>query len=170
MAAHGEPHQQHDQIAMPSSRVERMLAAEDQRRAGDQALQLGEGDDRAGEGDGADRPCPAPSRSGCAILILPGAPMPKASGDTKAAAATNTAARPTSEWKAATSCGSAVIWMRRATTRADRAADHEAADDQPGRDDARRGHGDADRDHHADDAEEVAAARGHGRATARAAP
>ena len=36
-------------------RVERMLAPEDQRRAGDQALQLGEGDDRAGEGDGADR-------------------------------------------------------------------------------------------------------------------
>ena len=33
-----------------------------------------------------------------------------------AAAATNTAARPTSEWKAATSCGSAVIWMRSATT------------------------------------------------------
>ncbi len=35
-------------------RVERMLAREDQRRAGHQPLQLGEGDDRAGEGDGAD--------------------------------------------------------------------------------------------------------------------
>ena len=50
------------------------------------------------------------------VLIWPGAPMPKASGETKAAAATNTAARPTSEWKAATSWGSAVIWMRSATT------------------------------------------------------
>ena len=40
----------------------------------------------------------------------------------------------------------------------------QAADDQPGRDDARRRHGDADRDHHADDAVEVAGARRHGRA------
>ena len=37
-------------------------------------------------------------------------------GAFSAAAATNTAAKPTSEWNAATSCGSAVIWMRRATT------------------------------------------------------
>ena len=106
---------------------------------------------------------PSPISIRLCILILPGAPMPKASGDTKAAAATNTAARPTSEWNAATSCGSAVIWMRSATTRADRAADDEAADDQPGRDHARRGDGDADRDHHADDAEQVAL-----RATSRA--
>ena len=42
-------------------------------------------------------------------------PMPNASGAFSAAAATNTAARPTSEWNAATSCGSAVIWMRSAT-------------------------------------------------------
>ena len=46
--------------------------------------------------------------------ILPGVPMPNASGAFSAAAATNTAARPTSEWNAATSCGSAVIWMREA--------------------------------------------------------
>ena len=32
------------------------------------------------------------------------------------AAATSTAARPTSEWKAATSCGMAVMAMRRAVT------------------------------------------------------
>ncbi len=47
--------------------------------------------------------------------MWPGTPMPNASGAFSAAAATNTAARPTSEWNAATSCGSAVIWMRRDT-------------------------------------------------------
>ena len=41
--------------------------------------------------------------------------MSKAAGAFRAAAATNTAAKPTSEWNAATSCGRAVIWMRRAT-------------------------------------------------------
>ena len=40
--------------------------------------------------------------------------MPKLSGEYMAAAATITAARPTSEWKAATSCGIAVMAMRRA--------------------------------------------------------
>ena len=104
------------------------------------------------------------------VLMLPGAPMPKASGETKAAAATNTAARPTSEWNAATSCGSAVIWMRSATTVPIAPPIDQAADDQPGRDHARGGDGDADRHHHADDAEQVALARGHGRAAARAAP
>ena len=59
---------------------------------------------------------PSPISIRLCILILPGRPRPKASGETKAAAATNTAARPTSEWKAATSCGRAVIWMRMATT------------------------------------------------------
>ena len=59
---------------------------------------------------------PSPISIRLCILILPGEPMPKASGETKAAAATNTAASPTSEWNAATSCGSAVIWMRQATT------------------------------------------------------
>ena len=58
---------------------------------------------------------PRPISIRLCILILPGTPSPKASGEIKAAAATNTAARPTSEWKAATSCGSAVIWMRSAT-------------------------------------------------------
>jgi hypothetical protein len=42
--------------------------------------------------------------------------MSKATGFRKAAQATATAARPTSEWKAATSCGIAVIAMRRAVT------------------------------------------------------
>ena len=40
--------------------------------------------------------------------------MPKLSGEYIAAAATITAARPTSEWKAATNCGIAVMAMRRA--------------------------------------------------------
>ena len=48
--------------------------------------------------------------------MSPGVPMPNASGAFSAPAATKTAARPTSEWNAATSWGSAVIWMRRATT------------------------------------------------------
>ena len=48
--------------------------------------------------------------------ICPGDPMPNAAGAFIAAPATNTAARPTSEWNAATSCGNAVIWIRRATT------------------------------------------------------
>ena len=86
-------------------------------------------------------------------MILPGAPMPKASGETKAAAATNTAARPTSEWKAATSCGSAVIWMRQATTvpiapPITRPPTISHGETTPGDSD-----GDADGDHHADDAE-----------------
>ena len=42
--------------------------------------------------------------------------MPKASGAKSAPDATSTAARPTSEWKKATSCGILVISMRRATT------------------------------------------------------
>ncbi len=47
--------------------------------------------------------------------MLPAVPMPKASGAFSAAAATNTAARPTRLWNAATSCGIAVMGMRRAT-------------------------------------------------------
>ena len=41
--------------------------------------------------------------------MAPRSPMPKLSGACSAAAATNTAARPTSEWNAATSSGIAVI-------------------------------------------------------------
>ena len=43
--------------------------------------------------------------------------MPNATGLRNAAPATSTAARPTSEWNAATSCGIAVIAIRRAVTR-----------------------------------------------------
>ncbi len=50
------------------------------------------------------------------VWIAPGTPIPNEAGAFSAEAATNTAARPTSEWKAATNCGKAVIWMRRATT------------------------------------------------------
>ena len=45
-----------------------------------------------------------------------GSVMPKSAGERKAPIATNTAARPTSEWNAATSCGIAVISMRWAIT------------------------------------------------------
>ena len=48
--------------------------------------------------------------------MLPAVPMSKASGAKKAPAATSTAAMPTSEWKAATSSGIAVIGTRRAMT------------------------------------------------------
>ena len=50
------------------------------------------------------------------VWTWPSVPMPNASGAFSAAAATNTAAMPTREWNAATSCGSAVILMRCATT------------------------------------------------------
>ncbi len=60
---------------------------------------------------------PSPISTRETVLICPSAPMmPNASGLRKAAAATSTAARPTSEWKAATSCGMSVILMRRAVT------------------------------------------------------
>ena len=49
--------------------------------------------------------------------------IPNASGLRNAAAPTSTAAMPTRLWKAATSCGIAVIWMRRAVTRPIAAAD-----------------------------------------------
>ncbi len=42
--------------------------------------------------------------------------MPKESGAHSAASAISTAAAPTSEWKAATSCGIAVIAILRATS------------------------------------------------------
>ena len=47
-------------------------------------------------------------------LIAPGSPIPNASGARNAAQAMNTAAMPTRLWNAATSCGIAVIGMRRA--------------------------------------------------------
>ncbi len=53
------------------------------------------------------------SISACAWMS-PTTPMPKLSGAYIAAAATITAARPTSEWKAATSCGIEVIGIDRA--------------------------------------------------------
>jgi len=55
---------------------------------------------------------PRPISIRLTILMLPVTPMPKASGDMKAAQATSTAAIPTSEWNAATSCGMAVMAMR----------------------------------------------------------
>ena len=51
-----------------------------------------------------------------ATRISPTVPMPYASGVFSAAAATRTAAIPTRLWKAATSCGIAVIGIRRAMT------------------------------------------------------
>ncbi len=61
---------------------------------------------------------PSPISTRLARRMPPSAPtMPKPLGSRKAAAATSTAARPTSEWKAATSCGIAVMAMRRATVR-----------------------------------------------------
>ncbi len=98
--------------------------------------------------------------------------MPNAAGAFSAAAATNTAAKPTSEWNAATSCGSAVIWMRCATTTPIAAADDDREQDQQvaaGRHAALR-QGRGDRDGHADHAEHVALAGGDRAGQARAAP
>ena len=86
--------------------------------------------------------------------------MSNASGAFSADAATNTAARPTSEWNAATNCGRAVIWMRSATATPIAAADQDAEQDQqisPAADAVMqqcRDHGDG----HADHAEAVALA------------
>ena len=51
-----------------------------------------------------------------AVIMAPFLTIPNASGDKNAAQATNTAAMPTSEWKAATNCGISVMAMRRAIT------------------------------------------------------
>ena len=87
-----------------------------------------------------------------------------------AAAPTSTAAMPTSEWKAATSCGIAVIWMRRAVTRpiAPPISIAAANLDRCDAISCSRERGD-DRDRHAGHAEPVAAsaARRAGQATKR---
>ena len=100
-------------------------------------------------------------------------PMPNASGAFSAAAATNTAARPTSEWNAATSCGSAVIWMRSATNVPIAPPIDDAEHDQPvaaRRDMPVMGERGDDRDRHADHAEAVALPRRDRAGTGRAAP
>ncbi len=159
-AIDGEPGagQDHEQAEQG---VERMLALEHQRLAGDQALQLGEGDDRAGERDGADRRAQRHFDQARELDARVGArlAMPKAAGLDSAAAATNTAARPTRLWNAATSWGSAVIWMRAATTVPIAPPISSADGDRDVVDDAGLGHGGDDRDHHADHAETVAPAR-----------
>ena len=169
MAAHGEPHQQHHQDDADQG-VERMLAAEDQRRARDQALQLGEGHDRAGEGDGADdRAQPHLDQAlgldlarradaeGLGRRRTPPPPRTPPPGRPANGRPPRAAARPSSGCACATTAPIAPPITRPPMI-------------SQGETHARRGDGDADRDHHADDAEEVAAARGHGRATARAAP
>ena len=54
--------------------------------------------------------------NGCPIIGMTRSAIPKAVGFRKAAAATSTAASPTRLWNAATSCGIAVIAIRRAVT------------------------------------------------------
>ena len=96
---------------MPKRALSGCWPGKDQRRAGHESLQLGEGDDRAGEGDGADRRARGPSRPGCPARSRRACRCRRPTAHEKAAVATQTAARPTRLWKAATSCGSAVIWM-----------------------------------------------------------
>ena len=97
----------------PERRVQRVLVFERDRRALHQGLQLGERDQRAGEGDGADRQADRHLEQALAEDVARRADAERFRRVQCAAAATNTAARPTSEWNAATNCGSAVIWMRR---------------------------------------------------------
>ncbi len=60
---------------------------------------------------------PSPISNRLAPLMAPlGSVIPNSAGLVSAAAATNTAAMPTRLWKAATSCGIAVIWILRAIT------------------------------------------------------
>ena len=82
------------------------------------AVQFEEGDHRAREGDRADRDAEPHLDPADRDGSRPSAStIPKASGLRKAAAPTSTAAMPTRLWKAATSCGIAVIAIRRAVTR-----------------------------------------------------
>ena len=61
---------------------------------------------------------PSPISTRLTWLISPlVSTIPNDAGLRKAAAATSTAASPTREWKAATSCGMSVIAMRRAVTK-----------------------------------------------------
>ena len=64
----------------------------------------------------APTPAPMDISMRLAALMAPTVPIPYASGVYRAAAATRTAASPTRLWNAATSCGIAVIGIRRAMT------------------------------------------------------
>ena len=97
-------------------KVEHMPRRQNDRRARHVAVELGEGDERAGEGDGADGDAQATSRSGSAHADSAVAADAVGVAAIERRAATSTAARPTSEWNAATSCGMAVMAMRRAIT------------------------------------------------------
>ena len=90
------------------------------------AVELGEGDDRAGKGDGADGDAQAHLDQ---ALGADGAFRADAEGVgriKRRAPRSSTAARPTSEWNAATSCGMSVMAMRLRHHRADAAADGDA--------------------------------------------
>ena len=155
---HAEPDDQTDQRDA-QRRVQRVLHREDQRLAGDQALELTEGDDRAGEGDRAD---------GDAKAHLDQA------GDLDLARCTDVVGlrrvergrRHQHRCQAHQAVeGRDQLRQRRHLDlkrdhRTDGAADDDAEQDQPVGDDARerqrRDHG----DRHADDAVEIAAARG----------
>ena len=113
------------------------------------------------------------STSACAVDVAERADAEGLRRIERRRAATSTAARPTSEWKAATSCGIAVIGMRRAMTRADGAARRHGDDEEePGEEAGRRAAEERGQDgeRHADHAEEVALPARSPDATGRAAP
>ena len=151
-------------IAMREREVEQVLALEHHRGAGEQPEllaqpgELAERDHRAGEGDradeGADEELELVAASGSA------SGRPNAAGLLTTAIAISTAAMPTSECIAATSSGICVICTRRATTAPIAPPIGDADEDQPTLRGERERQRDATAISHADDAEQVAAARG----------
>ncbi len=147
--------------------IEEMLPGEDERLARDQALQLGEGDDRAGEGDGADRGAEthlgeAAARDGAGRADTVGLRRREGGrGDADRGKADEAVER-----------GDELRQRRHLDLErdvgADGAADQDAEDDdrKAAEDDVRRRQRGGDRDHHAGDAVEVAGARRHRRAQA----
>ena len=107
-------------------------------------------------------PMNVPMKSSSLLPVGIGTCRPNAAGSWIAEIAISTAARPTSEWNAATSSGICVICTRRAMTAPIDPADRDAGEDQPDvarvRVDERQR--DDDRDRHPGDAEQVAATRG----------
>ena len=139
-----------------------MAQRQDDRLARHAPRQLRERDDRAGEGDGADGDAERHLDQARDVRWRRARRCRRLRAHRARRRATNTAARPTSEWNAATSSGIAVIGIRRAVTapmpppRPRPPAIRHQVSGIAGRDGERRHHGDG----HADHAGGVATPRG----------
>ena len=150
----------------PEPGVQQMLAGEDQGSAGHQALQFGEGDDRAGKGDGADRHADCHLDETAAVDRTPHAdPVSFGKGEGGRGDADSSKADKAVERR------DQLRQCRHLNAQRDigpdRTADQNADSDQPKADDMRGNQGGDHRDHHAGDPEDVAGPCGlRGRQTA----